>query len=162
MTTIFRLTTLPVERKDIEHLSENGLQCLTEDITTLARLWITEETPSTAELTISGYDDDPRELYEIPEVCRWAKEIIKEFPVLLFFLKDTSIDRFITWISGPLSRQEIVSPEFLKKHGEMKAKYCFEAIAEAFEFFARIGVDKATVWNFYLQIIGWQEREKIK
>lgn len=32
-----------------------------------------------AMLSISGYDDDPRELYEIPECCTWARWFVQQF-----------------------------------------------------------------------------------
>jgi len=151
MTTKTRLTMLPVERKDIENPSAAGRQYLENAIANLARLWITEGVPSKAELTISGYDDDPRELYEIPEICQWAKETVKKFPVLLFFLKDTSIDRLVGWIFGPLSKQEIDSPEFLKKYEETKIEYYTKAVAESSEFFLNMGADKTTISKFYFQ-----------
>lgn len=37
-------------------------------------------------LVISGYDTDPRELFEIPAVCRYLRELDKEWPFWLFFL----------------------------------------------------------------------------
>lgn len=35
---------------------------------------------------ISGYDDDPRELFEIPEVRRWVIGLDAEWPYWFFFL----------------------------------------------------------------------------
>jgi len=151
MTTETRITMLPIERKDIENMSAAGFQYLDDAINYLARLSITEEILNKAELTISGYDDDPRELYEIPEVCQWAKETVIKFPVLLFFLKDTSIDRFIGWICGPLSKQEVNSPEFLKKYEETRMEYCTKAVMESSEFFLNMGADKTTISKFYFQ-----------
>ena len=37
-------------------------------------------------LVIGGYDDDPREIFEIPEVCRYLHEIDREWPFWFFFL----------------------------------------------------------------------------
>lgn len=37
-------------------------------------------------LTISGYDDDSRELFEIPEVCRYLRGLDHEWPFWFFFL----------------------------------------------------------------------------
>jgi hypothetical protein len=37
-------------------------------------------------LVISGYDTDPRELFEIPEACRYLRELDKHWPFWLFFL----------------------------------------------------------------------------
>lgn len=37
-------------------------------------------------LAISGYDTDPRELFEIPEVCRYIRSVDEHWPFWLFFL----------------------------------------------------------------------------
>lgn len=37
-------------------------------------------------LVISGYDSDPRELFEIPEVCHYLRSLDAEWPFWLFFL----------------------------------------------------------------------------
>lgn len=42
-------------------------------------------------LSISGYDDDPRELFEIPEVRRYLHGLDQEWPFWLFFLTPPSI-----------------------------------------------------------------------
>ena len=36
--------------------------------------------------TVSGYDNDPRELYEIDPVKRYFKQLVKEWPFILHFL----------------------------------------------------------------------------
>lgn len=33
-----------------------------------------------------AYDDDPRELYEIPEVCEYMRNVYKTFPFFFYFL----------------------------------------------------------------------------
>ena len=38
------------------------------------------------EITVSGYDDDPRELWEIPEVKRWFETLDKAWPFAFFFM----------------------------------------------------------------------------
>lgn len=148
-----RITLLPIEREYVEHPSESGQKYLAESIADLAKLWVTEAVPSKAELTISGYDNDPRELYEIPEVCEWARNTIKELPVLLFFITEASIVPFIGWLCGPLSKQEIDSPDFLKRFEDVKKKYTIKAGAESFEYFARMGFDKKAVTKLFLQIV---------
>ncbi|MGH8432980.1 MAG: hypothetical protein ACRERX_00535 [Pseudomonas sp.] len=42
-------------------------------------------------LVIAGYDDDPRELFEIPEVCRYLHGLDQEWPFWFFFLTPSSI-----------------------------------------------------------------------
>jgi hypothetical protein len=43
------------------------------------------------ELTVGGYDDDPRALYEVPEVNRWVRLAAKSWPDLLFWLTPGSL-----------------------------------------------------------------------
>ena len=38
------------------------------------------------ELTVAGYDDDPRSLYEVPEVNRWMRLACKRWPDALFWM----------------------------------------------------------------------------
>ena len=155
-----RLIWLPVERKDIEHQSADGREYITEAIARLAHLWITEGRPSRAELTISGYDDDPRELYEIPEVCQWANWIVHELPVLPFFLTDTALDRFAGWLCGPVSRKVVTSNEFSRKYTSVRMKCVTKAYVESAEFLMRIGADQPTVSKFYFQIIADRARQQ--
>ena len=42
---------------------------------------------STVEFSFSGYDSDPRELFEIPEVCSYMKLLSEALPELFFFLR---------------------------------------------------------------------------
>ncbi|MCY1515563.1 hypothetical protein D9M68_501520 [compost metagenome] len=42
-------------------------------------------------LVIAGYDEDPRELFEIPEVCRYLHGLDQEWPFWFFFLTPSSI-----------------------------------------------------------------------
>jgi len=37
-------------------------------------------------LSVSGYDDDPRELWQIPEVRAWFTELERVFPQIVFYL----------------------------------------------------------------------------
>jgi hypothetical protein len=43
------------------------------------------------EVTIGGYDDDPRSLYEVPEVRRWVRQVQKEWPDAPFWLTPASL-----------------------------------------------------------------------
>jgi len=62
------------------------------------------------ELKITGYEDDPRELFEIPEVCNWARAIFESSPGLWFFLGKASQLHFLGWMCGPVLQDS--SPEF--------------------------------------------------
>ena len=46
---------------------------------------------------ISGYDDDPRELYQIPEVVSFIKDLNSKLPFWLYFV-NTSDKKFFSWI----------------------------------------------------------------
>ena len=46
---------------------------------------------------ISGYDDDPRELYQIPEVVSFIKDLYSKLPFWLYFV-NTSDKRFFSWM----------------------------------------------------------------
>ena len=46
---------------------------------------------------ISGYDDDPRELYQIPEVVSFIKDLNSKLPFWLYFI-NTADKRFFSWM----------------------------------------------------------------
>ena len=48
-------------------------------------------------LLISGYDDDPRELYQIPEVVSFIKDLNSKLPFWLYFV-NTSDKKFFSWM----------------------------------------------------------------
>ena len=48
-------------------------------------------------LLISGYDDDASELYQIPEVVSFIKDLNSKLPFWLYFV-NTSDKRFFSWM----------------------------------------------------------------
>jgi len=52
---------------------------------------------------ISGYDDDPRELYQIPEVVSFIKDLNSKLPFWLYFV-NTGDKRFFSWMIACLCR----------------------------------------------------------
>ena len=46
---------------------------------------------------ISGYDDDPRELYQIPVVVSFIKDLNSKLPFWMYFV-NTSDKRFFSWM----------------------------------------------------------------
>ena len=48
-------------------------------------------------LLISGYDDDHRELYQIPEVVSFIKDLNSKLPFWLYFV-NTSDKKFFSWM----------------------------------------------------------------
>jgi hypothetical protein len=69
-----------IAREDVEAGRQSeyvgGLDALSADVTNLGMLW----------LVFIGYDDDPRELWEIPEVRRWFARLVEAVPHLLYLL----------------------------------------------------------------------------
>jgi hypothetical protein len=47
------------------------------------------------EVLIGGYNDDPRSLYEVPEVRRWVKKILGRWPDTLLWLTPASLWYFV-------------------------------------------------------------------
>ena len=57
-------------------------------------------------LSVSGYDNDQRELYQIPEVARFRKDLNSKLPFWLYFV-NTGDKRFFSWmIACPLPSYE--------------------------------------------------------
>ena len=54
-------------------------------------------------LLISGYDEDSRELYQIPEVVSFIKELNSKLPFWLYFV-NTADKRFFSWMIACLCR----------------------------------------------------------
>ena len=52
---------------------------------------------------ISGYDNDQRELYQIPEVVSFIKDLKRKLPFWLYFV-NTSDKRFFSWMIACLCR----------------------------------------------------------
>jgi len=150
---IGRFIMFPVERQDIEFPSIVSRQKLDQAIDGLARVWIAEDRPGRAELTISGYDNAPRELYEIPEVCGWANRVAIENPVLPFFLTGTSLDRFTGWLCGPVSKSELTTSEFQERFVQLKKTVFNKAVAESSAYFTRMGANPTTISKFYMLIM---------
>ena len=155
--SVARYAVIPIERKDIEIPSIVGRQHLDQNVDRLARLWIAEERPNRAELMIGGYHDDPRELYEIPEVCAWAKHAVNEIPVLPYFLTSTSLDRFTGWLCGPLTKDELMTNEFRERFIQTKNTIFDDAVKNPSSYFNHKGANKSTISKIYSQILANQD-----
>lgn len=59
-------------------------------------------------LVFEGYDDDPREVYEIPEVRRFCAALDKRFPYWLYFL--TTIQDNLKVVTFCLVRVKVLGP----------------------------------------------------
>jgi hypothetical protein len=76
--------TIVVSREEVE------LGDASSTLATLRQLIATRNTAlrfqGSVDLAFHGYDADPRELYEIPEVCRFCMRLDEGFPFWFFFL----------------------------------------------------------------------------
>lgn len=73
------------------------------------------------EISVTGYNEDPRALYDVPEVRRWIGVIMKRWPDMLFWLTPGSL-----WIFILSLNPEMV--ELLPGHGH-KVAFDTKAIA---------------------------------
>jgi hypothetical protein len=72
-----------VVHNDVAYLGEARREALT--------LTLDRDELNVAEIFISGYDDDPRSLYEVPEVRRWFKTAHDRWPDITFWLAPDSL-----------------------------------------------------------------------
>lgn len=73
-----------VDRKDVE---QRDLEAILHTLKQLLQdRWTVQNFRGRLDLGFFGYDDDPRELYEIEEVRRFVLELDKTFPFWLYFL----------------------------------------------------------------------------
>ncbi len=133
----------PVEKHMIE--SKTGFKEIAEYLREHSEIIVTTRSYVPVTLTISGYDNDPRELYEISEICEWAKEGIKAIPSIFYFLDEASKKRFVGWLCGPISPSEISKQEFQDKY-EAKFIACSMAgLAAGEEYLIDAGATKELV-----------------
>jgi hypothetical protein len=84
MMAEFDFILYAVDRADIENKNTNHIREFRDRIylnETLCR-----KLQGRVEVTISGYDEDPRELWEIPEVIRWYQAADDPFKYWFFFM----------------------------------------------------------------------------
>ena len=67
-----------VDRRDISHALTSLEKLLKPDIARRLKGRLIFE--------VHGYDDDPRELWHIPEVCTWMRRLDKRFPYWFYFM----------------------------------------------------------------------------
>lgn len=82
------------------------------------------------DITFHGYDNDRRELYEIPEVRSYVHKLDKEFPFWLFFLSKKFLDlhAIILCFMPPFLTEEAKARIFPLKIGELLEKWWFPAL----------------------------------
>jgi hypothetical protein len=80
---MFDLMILEIKKENI----------IKKDLTPLREfLSMLEENPKIfykkGHITFGGYDDDVREIYEIPEIRNWCLKAIQKYPYLFYFIED--------------------------------------------------------------------------
>lgn len=100
---VFVITRQQIEAEDME----SSLEFLRSLVPTdnPQRIWSHKGRLS---LVISGYDADPRELFEIPEVRRYLRSIDEHWPFWLFFLNQ--VDDSIKVVAACLASTVEVAP----------------------------------------------------
>jgi len=80
---------------------------------------------SPVELFISGYDNDTRELWDIPEAVEWYKTLYKNYPYVPYFLSPRSTQLYF----GIL---EIVATDLVPEAKQMRGKELAALILDTF------------------------------
>lgn len=100
---VFVITRQQIEAEDLESSLEFLRSLVPSD--NPQRIWSHKGRLS---LVISGYDADPRELFEIPEVRRYLRSIDERWPFWLFFLNQ--VDESIKVVAACLASTVEVAP----------------------------------------------------
>jgi hypothetical protein len=77
-------------------------------------------------ILVDGYDDDPREIYQIPEVRDWYGKLVEAVPHLLFFLfpeAQAVKNLYLVLNGGPKAGGKQVAA-FFKSHMESADAFC--------------------------------------
>jgi hypothetical protein len=131
----------PVNRHSVETCSENEIISIKDYVKNVTMVSIAKQCLKRFTLTISGYDNDPRELYEIHDVCVWARESFLKIPYLIYFLDNASTNRFVAWLLGPLSKAEAFSKSFESKFTKKLTKVMISSGFAASEYINSLGGD---------------------
>ena len=73
---------------------------------------------------ISGYDEDSRELYQIPEVVSFIKDLNSKLPFWLYFI-NTSDKRFFSWMIACLCQAMSLDQDEETIYADFKSE-CWE------------------------------------
>jgi len=138
----------PIERDDVESRSESVLAEMKANLLWLIRDSILEGIPQIADLTISGYDKDPRELYEIPDVCDWARWVEEKFPGLGYFLNQSSLIRLAGWRIGPFVHDETKTQQFLDQIDKSLMEYTMKSVVYGEELLLEHGATNGLVDSY--------------
>jgi hypothetical protein len=70
---------------------------------------------------IDGYNDDPREIYEIPEIKAFYKKVFEKYPYMLYFL--SNINSNDAWVLACLCNKHQTSSIVGKKEVNLKMQF---------------------------------------
>ena len=97
-------------------------------------------------LLISGYDDDPRELYQIPEVVSFIKDLNSKLPFWLYFV-NTADKRFFSWMIACLCQAMSLDQDDEKIYADFNADAYNELIGTQFnnivKLMSRLGLGES-------------------
>jgi len=138
------IQTLSIPRHEIE-TNPSSIDCLMGAVDLAAEATVKEGKRHLIEITISGYGTDPRELFEIPEVCDWAKRAFELAPSLYYFLTVDCQYRFVGWLCGPISKAEVSSASFQKRFAEQRMSFIAKGVIHGEDVLLRHGADKRLI-----------------
>jgi hypothetical protein len=135
------VATLAIPRSSVEHPSETTRDELNKLVDEIATLCVKDGTIIKISPTIDGFNKDKRELFEIPEVCAWARDTLDQLPALFHFLTKASQDYFVVWSCGPMSRKDLASPKYQGLFAEKQARCNLAAWGAFTELLKKVGAE---------------------
>ena len=134
------INVLTIPRHEIE-TNPSSIDALMGTVDLLAENTVKEKRRHLLEIGISGYGEDPRELFEIPEVCDWAKRAFQLVPSLYYFLTADCQYRSVGWLCGPISTKEANSKSFRNRFNEQLASFTVKGIMHGENILLKKGAD---------------------
>ncbi|HEV7424678.1 MAG TPA: DUF4365 and DUF1817 domain-containing protein [Candidatus Paceibacterota bacterium] len=103
-----------IRRQSIESCNTSGIVSYFEGLKSSKK--IIKESQGKVSFFVKGYDDDPRELYEIPEVVAYFKKIEPEVKYWFYFLNtdpiSSSLQTFMFILCSPIEKKIIDDESF--------------------------------------------------
>ncbi|MGA3207969.1 MAG: hypothetical protein ABSE05_09085 [Syntrophales bacterium] len=129
----------PVDRQSVETCSDKEIISIKDYVKNITTVSIAKQRLNRFKLTINGYGGDTRELYEIPEVCVWARDCFQKIPYLIYFLDHASTYPFVSWLLGPISKTEAFSKEFESTFSDKLTEVMISCSYAASEYIITLG-----------------------
>lgn len=135
---------LSIPRNEIES-NPASPECLVGAVDIAAEATVKEGKIHLLEITIDGYGTDQRELFEIPEVCDWARRTFQLVPSLYYFLAPDCQWRFIGWLCGPCNSREVVSASFQSSFDKQRTSAIVQSVVIGEEILSTKGADSVLI-----------------